>query len=426
MISFLLVFILTAIIGVPIAFSLGLGSVVAILLSGDIPLILASQRIIVTLNSFTIMAIPFFMLAGELMNTGGITRRIIDFSDSLIGHIKGGLAHVNVLASMFFAGISGSSAADTSAIGGILIPAMIDKKYDKHFTVAVTCASSCIGPIIPPSIIMIIYGSLTGASVGELFAAGIVPGVLLGISQMLICYYYAKRGMYCAPPREKAKVTEVILAFKKAILPLLMPVVVLGGILGGIFTATEAGVIATVIGLVLGVFVYKEIKVSDLIKILKISAVRTAQVLLIAAFASIAAWILAKEQFGTQAISFLYSISTNKTILFFLMALLYLITGCFVDTIATCLILIPILGPIAIQIGINPLHFATVSVVCIVLGGITPPVAPLLYIASSIAKTNPMQSMKAVMPFLISAVILVCILIIVPELSLFIPRLLFQ
>jgi C4-dicarboxylate transporter DctM subunit len=423
---FLLVFLLTAIIGFPIAYALGIGAVSTILISGDIPLVLASQRIFVTLNSFTIMAIPFFMLAGELMNTGGITRRIVSFSDALIGHIKGGLAHVNILASMFFAGISGSSAADTSAIGGILIPAMIDKKYDKHFTVAVTCASSCIGPIIPPSIIMIIYGSLTGASVGQLFAAGIIPGILLGISQMLICYYYARKGLYCAPPRERAKVQEIVLTFKKAILPLLMPLVVLGGILGGVFTATEAGVVAVVIGLVLGVFVYKEIKISDLKNILKLSAVRTSQVLLIAAFASIAAWILAKEQFGTHAVSFLYTISSNKTVLFFLMALLYLITGCFVDTIATCLILIPILGPIAAQIGINPLHFATVSVVCIVLGGITPPVAPLLYIASSIAKTNPMKSMKAVLPFLISSIVLVCLLIITPELSLLLPRLLFK
>jgi tripartite ATP-independent transporter DctM subunit len=415
-------FILLIALGIPVAFALGLASVVG-MVAGNVPFALAPQRMFVLTNSFTLMAIPFFMFAGEIMNTGGITRRIITFSDALIGHIRGGLANVNILASMFFSGINGSSAADTSAIGGVMIPAMIQKGYDRHFTVAVTCASSCIGPIIPPSIMMIIYGSLTGESIAALFLAGVVPGVLLGLAMMALTWSYALRGLYVSPPRPRAGLAELGAAFRGALLPMLMPLIILGGILFGVVTATEAGVLAATLGLVLGGPVYRELTWSRLREVFVVTTIRTAQVMLIAAFAAVFAWLLTKDQFGIITAGLISRVTENATLVLLLIMLIALVTGAFVDTIGTSLILIPILHPLAVLLGIEPLHVATVLVLAIVLGGITPPVAPLLYIASSIAGTDVLRSMRATLPLFAASVGVVVLVACFPPLATFLPRL---
>jgi tripartite ATP-independent transporter DctM subunit len=418
----LLSFVVFIALGLPVAFALGLASAVG-MIAGNVPFALAPQRMFVLTNSFTLMAIPFFMFAGEVMNTGGITRRIIDLSDALIGHIRGGLANVNILASMFFSGINGSSAADTSAIGAVLIPAMVEKGYDKHFSVAVTCASSCIGPIIPPSIMMIIYGSLTGQSIAALFMAGVIPGILLGLAMMGITYAHALQGRYMAPPRQRATLPELGAAFRRALLPLLMPVIILGGIVFGVVTATEAGVLAAVLGLVLGGLVYRELTLERLRRVFVVTTIRTAQVMLIAAFAAIFAWLLAKDQFGVTAAALISQVTDNTTIVLLLIALIALITGAFVDTIGTSLILIPILHPLAVLLGIEPLHVATVLVLAIVLGGITPPVAPLLYVASSIGEADVIRSMRATLPLFFAAIGVVVLVACFPPLATFLPRL---
>jgi C4-dicarboxylate transporter DctM subunit len=409
-----------------VAFSIGVTSAIILLLDGTVPLVLAPQRLFVVVNSFTLMAIPFFLLAGEFMNTGGITRRLVNLADALVGHIRGGLAHVVVVSNMFLAGISGSSAADASAIGGMLIPAMIRKGYDRNFSVAINCSAACIGPIIPPSIIMILYGSLTGASIGALFLGGVVPGVLIGGGLMLTSYILSLRGRYVAAPRPPASWGEVGRTFREASLALLLPVIILGGILSGVFTATEAGAVAAVASLVLGVLVYREIRLAEIPRVVLRAASSTAVVMLLAAMAGIFGWILAKERFGDLALGAMQHITSNRYGIMLLILVLLLIVGCFVDTIASTIILIPVLHPLAVKLGFDPIQFGVIAVILIVLGGITPPVAPLLYIASTIAQSASLDSLPLVLVLLGMMVAVVLVLIFYPPLITFLPGLLFE
>jgi tripartite ATP-independent transporter DctM subunit len=419
-------FLLFSCLGMPVAYAIGVTSVFLLLLDGTVPLVLAPQRMFVVVNSFSLMAIPFFLLAGEFMNTGGITKRLVNFADALVGHIRGGLSHVCVVSNMFMAGISGSSAADASAIGGMLIPAMIRKGYDRNFSVAINCSAACLGPIIPPSIIMIIYGSLTGVSIGALFLGGVVPGILIGGGLMAVSYVLSLKGELMPEPRVSATWGEVWQTFREASLALLLPVIILGGILSGVFTATEAGAVASVVSLLLGVFIYKEIAPRDIPRVVLRAASSTAVVLLLAATAAIFGWILAKERFGDLALGTMQRITTSPIGIMFLVVILLLIVGCFVDTIASTIILIPVLHPMAVQLGFDPVYFGVIATILIVLGGLTPPVAPLLYIASTIAHSPSLDALPLVLILMTVMVIVTVVLIFVPPLVTFLPHLFFK
>jgi C4-dicarboxylate transporter DctM subunit len=413
-------------LGMPVAYAIGFTSLVILLLDGSIPLVLAPQRMFVMVNSFALMAVPFFLLAGEFMNTGGITKRLINFADALVGHIRGGLAHVCVVSNMFMAGVSGSSAADTAAIDGLLIPAMIQKGYDRNFSVAICCSAGCLGPIIPPSIVMIIYGSLTGVSIGAMFLGGVVPGVLLGGGLMVVSYIFGLSGRYVALPRNPASWTEVWQAFREAGLALLLPVVILGGILSGVFTPTEAGAVAAALSLVLGVFVYQEIAPREVPRVVLRAASTTAVVILLGATAAIFGWILAKDRFGDHALAAMQRITTSPTGILLLILLLFLIAGCFIDVFASTILLVPIMHPVAVQLGFDPIFFGVVSTILIVIGGLTPPMAPLLYIASAIAESPSLDALPLVILLIAAMLVVVGVLIGFPSVVTFLPHLVFK
>ncbi len=411
-------------LGVPIAFVLGLTSMAALLYSGSIPLLLMPKEMFSGTDSFPLLAVPFFMLAGNLMNAGGITKRLVNFCNILLGYVRGGLALVNVVASMFFAGITGAAVADTSALGSILIPAMTREKYDKDFSAAVTAASSTVGPIIPPSIPMVILGTVGELSIGALFLAGIVPGVMVGLSLLVVAYVISRRRNY---PKEKIKsVRELLYGLKDAVLALLMPAIIMGGILGGIFTPTEAAVVAVVYAFVVSFLVYREIRWKDLPKLLIDSVVTTSIIMLVIANSAIFGWILANHQVPQTVAQIFLSISTNKWVILLLINLFLLFVGTFMETTASLIILTPILLPLAVKVGIDPIHFGLVMVLNLVIGLITPPLGVCLFVACGIAKITLEQIVRAILPFLIAAIAVLFIVTYVPELCLWIPRMIMK
>jgi tripartite ATP-independent transporter DctM subunit len=407
-------------IRVPIAFAIGLSSLFSLLIFSDIPLSILIPRIFNTLNSSTFLAIPFFMLAGVIMERGGISERLIRFSSSLIGHIRGGLGHVTVLTSMAFAGISGSASADTSAVGSVLIPSMIKKGYPKGYAAALTACAGSLGPIIPPSIIMIIYGSLTGLSIGKLFLAGAIPGILIGIGLMIINYFAAKKlGM---EKSERASLKEVWKSFVSAFWALLAPVIIIGGIITGVFTATESGVIAVVYCFLISTFVYKEMRFSDLGEIFTKALNTTVMVMFIAATASAFGWILANEQFPIKVAGFIGDFTTNKYIVMLIVILFLLFIGCFLETIAAAIIFVPVLAVLATDFGFDPIQFATVVAICLIIGGITPPIGVLLFITNGIAKANINESIRYLWPFFGMILFVILLVAYIPFLSTFLPE----
>lgn len=408
--------------GVPIAFSIGLSSVFTLLIFSDVPLTIMIPRIFNTLNSSTFLAIPFFMLAGVIMEMGGISSRIIRFANALIGHIRGGLGHVTVLTSMAFAGISGSASADTSAVGSIMIPSMVKKGYPKGYAAALTACSGALGPIIPPSIIMIIYGSLTGLSIGKLFLAGAIPGLIIGGGLIGINYLCAKKlGM---EPTERASFKELGKSFVDAIWALLAPIIIIGGIISGFFTATEAGVIAVAYSLIVSLFVYKELSFKNIGNVLVHASNTTVMVMFIAASASAFGWILANEQFPIKVATFIGEFTTNKYLVIFIVIVFLMFIGCFIETIAAAIIFVPVLAVIGTNFGYDPIHFATVVAICLVMGGITPPVGVLLFIANAIAKAKINETIKYLWPFLAMIMVVILLVAYVPFLSTYLPSLL--
>ncbi len=407
-------------LGIPVAFVLGLSSFVGLLYAGEIPLLLIPKQMFSGTDSFPLLAVPFFILAGNLMNVGGITRRLIYFCNILLGYIRGGLALVNVVASMFFAGITGAAVADTSALGSILIPAMTKEKYDRDFSAAVTAASSTVGPIIPPSIPIVILGTVGELSVGALFLAGVVPGILVGLSLLVVAYIISVKRDY---PKERMKsLKEFFFGLKDALLALLMPGIILGGILGGIFTPTEAAVVAVVYAFLISCLVYREIRWEDLPRVLIDSVVTTSIIMFVIANSSIFGWILANHQVPQAVAQTFLSISTNKWILLLLINLFLLFVGTFMETTASLIILTPILLPLAVKVGIDPIHFGLVMVLNLVIGLITPPLGVCLFIACSIARITLEQIVKAILPFLMAAIGILFLVTYVPELVLWLPK----
>ena len=418
-----LVFLVLLIVGVPIAFALGLASFVYLLFS-DLPFIVIPQKMYVGLDVFVLLSIPGFILAGNLMNASGITNRIIQLCNALFGHIRGGLGLANVGASMLFGGISGTAIADTASIGSVMIPAMEKEGYDTDFSCAVTATSSTIGPIIPPSLPMIIAATLTGLSVGKLFIAGIVPGLLLGIGLMMVTYLISVKRKY--PKRPKASWLEMAKSFYQAFWAILMTLLILFGIIGGVFTPTEASIVAVVYAMAIGLFVYGELKLKMIPKIILESAKMTASLMVLVGFANLFAWIMTVEEIPQMIAHGLLSITENKIILLLLINLLLLFVGAFMETIASLLILFPVLLGVAVHIGVDPIQFAMIMVMNLVIGLTTPPVGICLFVASSIGKIPMERIAKAGVPFLLVSLLVLLLVTFVPEISLFLPSLFFD
>ena len=410
-------------IGLPVFFGLLFAPGILLYLNGqEKDITLLYRNVYAGMDSFPLMAIPFFMLAGELMNKGGITMRLVEFSQAFMGHLRGGLAHVNVLSSMLFAGLSGSAVADTSALGSMLIPAMEKQGYTRKFAAAITAASSVIGPIIPPSGIMIIYAYVMGESVAALFLAGIVPGILVGIGLMLVVKLMADKydfpvasRKYTWPERGQASI--------KAFWPLLTPVIILGGILGGIFTPTEAAAVAVAYALFIGFFVLNSLTIKEVPGILIRSGMTSAVVLLLVGAAMAFKTVVSLSHAPEQLAAYILSLSSNPLVLLFLINILLFIVGMFLDAGPAIIILGPILGPIFTSLGVDPIHFAIIMSVNLTVGLATPPMGLVLFVASAVSGERVEAIAKAILPFLAVEVIVIFLITYVPAISMTIPRL---
>ena len=409
--------------GTPIVFAMALAALLLLLTLGrDLPLTLIPHQMVAATDSFLLLAIPLFFLAGELMNAGGITARLVRFAACLVGHIRGGLAHVTILASMIMSGFSGSAVADASAVGSVLVPSMRREGYDPAFAAAVTAAAATAGPIIPPSIPMIIYAATGEVSVGALFMAGVVPGLLLGVYLMAAVFVISRRRGY--PTRPRATLGELGRATVEASWALLAPVIVLGGILIGVVTPTEAAALAVLYSLVIGLFVYREIRWRDVPGILRQSAVSTGVVMIIVAASGIMGWEVANLRVGEQVLAVILGISREPWFVLLLINVLFLILGCFLDPLAIIIIFVPVFLPLVKAVGIDLVHFGLVVVLNVTIGLVTPPVGYLLYICASIAGTPVEPVVREVMPFLLALLLTLILCTYWPAMVLSVPRLL--
>lgn len=410
-------------LGLPIFLAMGMTCLIFVFLF-DLPMMILAKSYVRGLASYDWLALPFYFLAGDLMNAGGITARLLRFSGALIGHIKGGLSHVNIIASMIFSGVSGSAAADTSAIGSVLIPAMKKEGYPSDYTAAVTAASSTIGPVIPPSIPLVVYGLLAQVSIGKLFLAGAVPGIIMGLYLLVASFIISHRRAY--PASKRATLRQLLRSSVDAGLAVMMPVIILGGITTGIVTPTEAGVIAVVYGLLLGLFVYRETKLTDLPRIFGQTMVNCATILIIIATIGLFCWIIANMGLGEVLVRIFLSISTNKWVILGILNIFFLIWGCVLDPVTSMIILVPIFIPLAQQVGIDLVHFGLVVVMNLMIGLVTPPIGLLLFLTSSMAKVRLEKVIKEMVPFLIALLLVLAICTYVPNIVLWLPNLLIR
>ena len=407
--------------GVPIAFAMGAASTLGIFFASELPLSFIAQRMFEGVNSFTLLAIPFFMLAGQLMETGGISKRLVNFSYSIVGYIKGGLGMTAVMTSTIFAGISGSAAADTAAVGTVMIPAMKQKRYPKGLAAVLQACAGSLGPIIPPSMVMILYGSITGISIGALFLAGIIPGLLMSLGMLIITYYYGHK--YNLKEEGRVQFSQIIKETKEAFWALILPIIILGGIMTGFFTATEAGVIAVLYAFVIGLFVYREFTWKDIPKILQEAAANSSMALLIVAGAAIMGWIIAYGKLPQTIITALAGITNNPYVVIFLIIGFIIFLGMFIETIAATIMVTPILIPIIQQFGFDPIHFGFIVVACFVFAGVTPPVCGVLYITMAIAKCKLKDSLRFLLPYLSVIILVILLVVFIPQLATYIPSL---
>lgn len=395
-------------INAPIAISIGVASTLAILIQGDFPLMMVAQRLFGGTDSFHLMAVPLFMFVGVIMEAGGISRRIVDFANALVGWLPGGLAAVAIVSAMFFAGISGSAAADTAAVGAILIPAMKKSGYESDFAAAVQASGGSIGVIIPPSIPMIIFGFLTGASIGQLFAGGILPGVLIGVTLVGVSTFISWRKGYAATTR--FSIIQIWQTFNRAILALGAPVIILGGILFGVFTATESAAVAVVYALVIGMFVYRKIKVKDLVHLFRDGAITSSIVMFIIATASIFSWLAAIENLPSHLAGTLLGLTEDPVMLLLIINLVLLIAGTFVETTAALILLVPMIAGMVPSLGIDMVQLGVIVVTNLAIGMLTPPMGICLIVSCSISGDSLSAISRRILPFL--AILIVDLLII--------------
>lgn len=415
-------FVILLLLKFPITFTLFISSVFTALYL-NIPLLSIVQRTVSGVNSFSLLAIPFFILAGEIMGRGGISRRLVEFSNAMVGRVQGGLAEVNVLASMFFGGISGSAVADVSSIGTMLIPMMVDKGYDDDYSVAVTVTSSCQGVIIPPSHNMIIFSLAAGGgvSVGKLFMGGIVPGVLLGVALMIVSYVIAVKRGY--PKEEKYGLKRTLKVSRDAILGLLTVVIIIGGVVTGVFTATESASVAVVYAFIITFFVYREISLKEMPKILLHSLRTLAMVMSLIAAASAFGWLLAYLRIPQAVTTFLLSISHNPIVLLLLINVMLLVLGAIMDMAPLIIIVTPILYPVIVgQLGMSPIQFGIMLILNLAIGLCTPPVGSALFVGSAIGKISIEKATKAMLPFYVAMLVTLLLVTFWPALTMTLPN----
>lgn len=403
-------------ISLPIGISLGLSTVIALIFMTDIDTVMVAQTAFASLDSFTLMAIPFFMLAGNFMRYGGISKRLLDLADHIIGFVTGGLGAVTTLTCMFFAAISGSGPATVSAIGSFMMPAMKEKGYDPGYSAALTAAAGTIGVVIPPSIPFVIYGVVTGTSIGSLFLAGIIPGILMGLALMVTNYRTAKKNGWLGSG-QRPKLRSVGKATKNVFWALMSPVIILGGIYGGIFTPTEAAAVSCVYTFVIGKFVYKELDMKKLMDCLKDTVLLAGATSFMIGLSSGFAFLLTMKQVPNTVAEALLSVSDNKIVILLIINVFLLIIGCFIDNISSCTILAPILLPVVVALGVDPIHFGIIMTMNLAIGFITPPYGANLFIASAVGNT-PMESIiKRVWPLILTITVVLILTTFIPGLS---------
>ncbi|SLN40128.1 TRAP transporter large permease [Ruegeria meonggei] len=419
--TLIILFFATLFLGVPVAFTMGIAGISAIFIDGSLNPLVATQRMFAGIDSFPLMAVPFFILASELMTACGLTNALLRFANALVGHVRGGLGHVNILVSMLFAGISGSALADAAGPSAIVMRMMREAGYEKNYAGALSAATATIGPIIPPSILAVIFAiSTNGVTVAGLFLAGIVPGVLLGVSLAIANHVVSTKYGYRGR-EHRATMSELRSATLSAIPALIMPAIILGGILFGVFTPTEAGAVASAYALFLG-FLLRAFTLRTLYAAFVRAAVVTSSVFLIVAMASIFAWLLTYLQIPQELAKVITQITDSRLGILFILAGFALICGFFIDTLPALIILTPILGPIAYSAGIDPLQFGMMLVLNLTIGMITPPVGPVLFVIATVGQLKIEQLSKAVLPLLLAELIVLLLVILVPGVSTFIPN----
>ncbi|MDF2613713.1 MAG: transporter, DctM subunit [Clostridia bacterium] len=416
----LIAFAILLILGIPIAVSIAVSAVIGLIVL-DYPIMIIGQKMITGIDSFLLISIPLFILAGELMNVGKITEKIFDFAQSLVGWIPGGLAHANVVASIIFAGMSGSAIADAGGLGTIEMKAMTDNGYDEEFSGAITAASSTIGPIFPPSIPLIIYGSVASVSVGKLFLGGIIPGLLMGIALMVLVSMYAVKRNY---PRTKFHLKQMLKQFAQSLIPLFTPVIILSGFLTGWFTPTEASSIAVLYALLVGKFIYRAITWEAFKKALFNSALTSANVLFIIGTSTLFSYILTNQGISNQIASFILGITDNPYIILLVINIILLLLGMIMEPGAILTLLLPVLLPVIQLLGIDLVHFGIVMVLNLMIGMVTPPFGMCLFTISEVSKLNLESLSKATIPFVIPLVIVLLMITYIPGLVTFLPNLL--
>ncbi len=406
-------------IGIPVAFTLGIAALSYFFMNPGLPMLLIPQRFVTGTESFSHMAIPLYMLAGNIMNSTGVTDRIFRFTRALVGHYTGGTAHVNILASFIFSGMSGSALADASGLGKILIKAMEDEGYDTEFAAAVTGASATIGPVFPPSIPMVLIGGVAGISIGKLFVGGIIPGILLAVYMMVTVYFISKKRKY--PKSEKASMAVLGKEFIGALPALSTPVVILGGILGGFFTPTEAGVVAVVYSLLIGIFVYRQRDWKHMFEMVIDTAKGTANIMIIVGAAYSLAWVFSREQVGLLLTAGFTAISSNPTVILILILIGFLGMGCILNPSANIIIFIPMLMPLVNSVGIDLIHFGVLATLVLMVGLVTPPLGLSMFIICEITGISTIQFTKAMGLFFLALLLVVLTMIFFPATVTWLP-----
>lgn len=420
----IITFAIGLIVGLPVAITMGISGLTAVLVDGRFPPLIVPQYLFNGISSFPLMAVPFFILAAEIMTASGLTASLLRFANDLVGHIKGGLGHVNVLVSMLFAGISGSALADAAGPSAIVMRMMRRAGYSPDYAGAISAATATIGPIIPPSILMVIYAiSDSRVTVAGLFLAGVVPGILLGIALMIVNHWISIRRGYLFRS-ERPTLVHLIKSFWSATPALLLPFIIIGGILGGIFTPTEAAAVAVAYALIVGLFVTRGLKWQDILPVFIKSGVVTAAVLLIVSMASIFSWLLTILQIPQTIAAAISSMTSSPSVVVILLAVFVLICGLVIDTLPALIILVPVLGPLSDQFGLNPMYFAIMIVLNLTIGMVTPPVGPVLFVVSTVGRVRLETLSRAIVPLLMAELFVLALVIAFPILSTALPELL--